>query len=176
MRCTLKHFPGLGRVVEDTHLSQGNLAASVSELTKTDWAPFRALMNHSRAFVMLSHARLIAVDKAGPVSISRRVIEGTLRGDWKYEGVLITDDFGMRPIYGSKTGIGGAGVDALNAGVDLILISWDPDQYYPVMYALLEADRQGRLDREALKRSDRRLEAARGPALPTNGVSARDKR
>jgi beta-N-acetylhexosaminidase len=176
VRCTLKHFPGLGRVAEDTHLFQAKLTASVSELAKTDWAPFRSLMNHSRAFVMLSHARLTAIDKVRPVSISRAVIEGMLRGEWKYQGVLITDDFGMRAIYGGRTGVGGAGVEALNAGVDLILISWDPDQFYPVMYALLRAYYKGKLDQVALKRSEQRLEMARRLGPSADGRSAQDKR
>jgi beta-N-acetylhexosaminidase len=83
-----------------------------------------------------------------------------LRGEWKHEGVLITDDFCMSAVYRSPAGIDNGSVEALNAGVDLILVSWDPDQYYRIMYALLEADREGKLDRDALRRSDKRLEQA----------------
>ena len=71
--------------------------------------------------------------------------------------MLITDDFSMRAIYHSGPGIENGGIAALNAGVDLILISWDPDQFYYVMYALLRADREGKLNRETLKKSDQRL-------------------
>ena len=48
-----------------------------------------------------------------------------------------------------------------DAGVDLILVSYDPDQYFPIMDALLEADREGRLSQDALARSDERLRRAR---------------
>ena len=88
------------------------------------------------------------------------MIAGMLRGEWKYDGVLITDNFSMAAVYRSSEGIDNGSIQALNAGVDLILISWDPDQYYPVMYALLKADKQGRLDREVLQRSDQRLARA----------------
>ncbi len=155
--CTLKHFPGLGRVFEDTHAKRGELRTSIAELTKTDWVPFRALMRETRAFTMLGHVRLTEVDSERPVSISAPVIAGMLRGEWKYDGVLITDDFSMGAIYASTAGMENSSIAALNAGVDLILISYDPDQYYRVMHALLQADRQGKLDPEALNRSDQRL-------------------
>ena len=50
-----------------------------------------------------------------------------------------------------------ASVSALNAGVDLILISYDPDLFYPAMHALLRADQAGLLRKDMLDRSDRRL-------------------
>jgi beta-N-acetylhexosaminidase len=157
VQCTLKHFPGLGRVFDDTHASSATLTTSVAELTNTDWLPFRTLMTESRAFTMLSHVRLTSIDAERPVSISPLVISGLLREDWKYDGVLITDDFSMSAVYRSGIGIEKGSIDALNAGVDLILIGWDTDQYYRVMYALLQADRKGALDTESLLRSDQRL-------------------
>jgi beta-N-acetylhexosaminidase len=160
VQCTLKHFPGLGRVFDDTHASSATLTASAAELTKTDWLPFRTLMTESRAFTMLSHVRLTSIDAERPVSISPLVISGLLREDWRYDGVLITDDFSMSAVYRSGIGIENGSIDALNAGVDLILISWDTDQYYRVMYALLQADRKGVLDTESLLRSDQRLARA----------------
>jgi beta-N-acetylhexosaminidase len=160
VRCTLKHFPGLGRVTDDTHLGSATLSTSIAELTDTDWLPFHTLMRQSRAFTMLSHVRLAAIDQERPASISRAVI-GVLRSDWKYNGVLITDDFSMASVYRSRSGIENGAIEALNSGVDLILVSWDTDQYYPIMYALLQADAQELLDHEALRRSARRLARAR---------------
>ena len=57
VRCTLKHFPGLGRVFEDTHLESADLTTSTAELEAADWIPFRTLMPDANAFTMLSHAR-----------------------------------------------------------------------------------------------------------------------
>jgi beta-N-acetylhexosaminidase len=157
VRCTLKHFPGLGRISEDTHLGHATLTASVAELMETDWLPFLALMRESSAFTMLGHVRLAAIDSERPASISPAVIAGLLRRDWNYNGLLVSDDFCMRSMYHSNSGIEDGAIEALNAGLDLILISWDPDQYYPVMHALLQADQQGLLNHEALRRSDERL-------------------
>lgn len=152
--CTLKHFPGLGRVSGDTHLETATLDVPVAELEKTDWLPFRALAA-THAMTMVGHAHLMAVDDQNAASVSRPVI-GILR-QWADNRVLITDDFSMGAIYWNGDGITAATVDSLNAGMDLILISYDFDQFYPVMHALLKAAREGALDVAALRESEHRL-------------------
>ena len=166
IHCTLKHFPGLGRVFADTHLGGANLDTAPSELERADWVPFRSLMLRADSFTMLGHVTLSTLDPAHPASFSVAVVS-LLRRDWHYDGPLITDDFGMGAVYRSRQGIGEASVAALNAGVDLILVSFDTDQYYGVMHALLAADRDGRLQAEALRRSDERLTRAAGMVAGT---------
>jgi len=156
VRCTLKHFPGLGAVFEDTHLEAGYLRLAPEALERSDWLPFRALIK-SGAFTMLGHARLTAVDADRPVSFSPAVVTGLLRGSWGHDGVLITDDFSMGAVYASKEGLGAASVAALNAGVDLILIAYDGAQYFAAMAALVAADRDHQLSPETLAGSQRRL-------------------
>ena len=158
VRCTLKHFPGLGRVDRDTHLTEASLDTSITELNADDWLPFRTIIKFSDAFIMLSHVKLTALDELTPVSFSDKVVRGLIRNRWKYNGVLITDDFCMEAVYGSKPGIKVATIKAINAGVDLILISHDPSQYYPAMKALLRADHIGNVDRFLLQESKERLE------------------
>jgi beta-N-acetylhexosaminidase len=159
VRCTLKHFPGLGGVFEDTHLEAGHLRQSVAELEASDWMPFRALMAGS-ALTMLSHARLTALDAEHPVSLSDAVIAGLLRRSWGHDGILITDDFSMGAVYASKQGVAAASIAALNAGVDLILIAYDPAHFFTMMDAVLAAERDGRLRPAAVASSARRLEDA----------------
>jgi beta-N-acetylhexosaminidase len=158
--CTLKHFPGLGRALADTHRGGANLDVAPSELEQSDWVPFRTLMARADAFTMLGHVTLTAVDRERPVSFSRAAVARLLRGDWNYRGVLITDDFSMAAVYRSRDGIADAAVAAINAGVDLVLVSFDTAQFYPVMHGLLAADRDGRLEPEALRQSDERLRRA----------------
>ncbi len=67
VHCTLKHFPGLGRVVEDTHMEAADLTAEVKTLADTDWVPFRELMHSAGAFTMLSSSAL-----ALPLGSTRR--------------------------------------------------------------------------------------------------------
>jgi beta-N-acetylhexosaminidase len=114
-------------------------------------------MRRHDIIVMLGHARLTAVDAARPVSFSQPVVGGLLRTDWGYDGLLMTDDFSMGAVTRSPEGIGGGSVEALNAGVDLILVSYDPDQFYLVMHALIRAALAGGLNSETLRQSDQRL-------------------
>lgn len=162
VHCTLKHFPGLGRVLADTHRGGASLDLALRELEQTDWVPFRALMARPDAFTMLGHVTLTAIDRAHPVSFSQAAVAKLLRGDWHYGGVLVTDDFSMGAVYRSREGIADAAVVALNAGVDLVLVSFDTDQFYAVMHGLLAAERDGRLQPEALRQSDERLSRAAG--------------
>ncbi len=67
----------------------------------------------------------------------------------------------------AEGGIGEGAALALRAGVDLVLVSYDPDQYYEVMVALLRAERAGRLDPAVLAESDARLARARGALRAT---------
>jgi beta-N-acetylhexosaminidase len=160
VHCTLKHFPGLGRVYEDTHKVTAELAARPSELEASDWLPFRQLMADDAAFTMLGHARLTAIDRDRPASFSHAVVKGLLREQWKHDGILLTDDFSMGAVTLSREGAAQGAIAALNAGIDLILISYDPDQYFPVMHALLAADRAGILRADALEASAARLRRA----------------
>jgi beta-N-acetylhexosaminidase len=162
VRCTLKHFPGLGRVFADTHHSEGALDTSLGDLEKADWVPFRRLLGRAGSLVMVGHVRLTNLDPDQPVSLSRPAITDLMRGTWGYDGLIITDDLCMGATYYRSEGIGRTGVRALNAGVDLLLLSWDGEQVYPVLAALLAAGSD--LDAATLTRSASRLRAAQ-PAV-----------
>ena len=172
VHCTLKHFPGLGRVYEDTHRVTAELAVPSRELEQSDWLPFRQVMAQGAAFTMLSHARLTAIDRDRPASFSAAVVKGLLRESWKHDGILVTDDFSMGAVTLSHEGAAGGAIAALNAGVDLLLVSYDPDQYFPMMYALLAAARDGRLRTDMLEASTARLRRAASPCGFESAVRA----
>jgi len=172
VHCTLKHFPGLGRVYEDTHRVTAELSVPSRELERSDWMPFRQVMAQGAAFTMLSHARLTEIDRDRPASFSDSVVKGLLRGTWKHDGILVTDDFSMGAVTLSHEGAAGGAIAALNAGVDLLLVSYDPDQYFPMMYALLAAAHDGRLRTDMLEQSAARLRRA---APPLNSASLRPR-
>jgi len=68
----------------------------------------------------------------------------------------------MGAVYRSRDGIFEAAVAAINAGVDLVLVSYDTDQFYAVVDGLLAAERDGRLQPEALRQSNERLSRVAG--------------
>ncbi|MCU0953181.1 MAG: glycoside hydrolase family 3 protein [Hyphomicrobium sp.] len=155
--CTIKHFPGLGRVTLDTHRRAGEIKATAAELNATDWVPFRRLMGRPNVVTMLAHVRLTAIDPGEPASLNQRIIDGLIRKEWKYDGLLITDDLSMGAVTRSKDGVGQAAVKALNAGADLLLVSFSDRYLDAIMTALIEADLNGGLDAKARTASLERL-------------------
>ena len=159
--CTLKHFPGLGRIAVDTHRRQATLTATREDLLVHDWAPYRALMQQPGIMTMLGHIRLAAVDDKTPASFSDAVIKGLIRHEWHHDGLLITDDFSMGAVTRAGDGKAGAAVKALNAGADLVLVSWGERDLAGILSGLLNADKKGALDGKQLDASVTRLAKAR---------------
>ena len=153
---TLKHFPGIGRVRTDTHHFSANLNTSVRELEATDWLPFREVLSQSRSALMVGHVTLTAVDPDRAASHSKRVVDGIIRDTWKYQGIVMTDDLVMGAIY--QHDVCKAVVEAINAGVDLLLVAYDGAQFYRIFGCALDGSRHGKLDGAMLRASAARLE------------------
>lgn len=167
VRPTLKHFPGLGQVTTDTHHFPASLSTPVERLVRSDWKPFRVAAQ-SGAAIMLAHVVLPEIDPILPASLSLAVVQGVLRRSLNHQGLLLTDDLNMGAVF--RLGIDHAAIAALNAGVDMLLISYDPDQYYRAMHGAAHALRQGNLDLGQLARSRRRIATA-GPAAGAPGLA-----
>ena len=171
--CTLKHFPGLGRVARDTHVATGEIAASEGQLELNDWVPFRRVMTKPNAATMLGHVRVGVIDKDTPASYSKPLISGVIRKQWSYDGLLITDDFSMGAITRSKGGVGAAAVKSLEAGADIVLVSFVEHHFDTVMSALLAADADDHIDRANATASGERIArilkaVAQPPSPPAN--------
>jgi beta-N-acetylhexosaminidase len=154
----VKHFPGLGRVRTDTHHFNADLDTPVEELEASDWRPFREVLAASKAQLMIGHVTLTAIDPDRAASHSRAVVEGIIRKKWNYQGVIITDDLVMGAIY--QHNVCTAVVEALNAGVDLLLVAYDGAQFYRIFACASGAAAQGKLDSAMLQDSEARLKRA----------------
>ncbi|APO56591.1 glycoside hydrolase family 3 protein [Bradyrhizobium diazoefficiens] len=152
---TLKHFPGIGRVRTDTHHFSASLNTPVRELEATDWLPFREVLSHSHSALMVGHVTLTAVDPDRAASHSKRVVQGIIRDKWNYQGMVMTDDLVMGAIY--QNDVCKAVVEAINAGVDMLLVAYDSAQFYRIFACALDGSRQGRLDAAMLHASETRL-------------------
>ncbi|HYB44664.1 MAG TPA: glycoside hydrolase family 3 N-terminal domain-containing protein, partial [Candidatus Methylomirabilis sp.] len=117
----LKHFPGHGSSQADTH-------AGFTDVTDTadlrlELAPYRALIAENLAdSVMTAHVFNRGLDPWDPATLSRYTVARILRGQLGYRGVVVSDDLLMGAIV-KHYGIEEAAVDALAAGVDVLLIS-----------------------------------------------------
>src|SRR6185436_14616816 len=107
----------------------------------------------SRAALMVGHVKLTKADPDRAASYSKKVIDGIIRKQWSYDGVIITDDMVMGAIY--QNDVCTAVVEALNAGVDLLLVAYDGAQFYRVFTCALAG--QAGLDPAMLSASDIRL-------------------
>lgn len=157
--CAVKHFPGLGRARGDTHRGEVKLNATMAELEAADWVPFMRVAPLRTTVVMVGHVRAMSIDPDAPASLSRFVITSILRNRLGHEGLVMTDDLCMRAVTNIKRSVGSAAVEALNAGADLLLVSWDSEQIYPVLSHLMAAAHDGRLDPAMLARSNARLDS-----------------
>jgi beta-N-acetylhexosaminidase len=153
---TVKHFPGLGRVRADTHHFSADLNTPLAVLEASGWRPFRDVLAASRAQLRIGHVTLTAVDPDRPASHSKLIVNGIIRQKWNYQGVIITDDLVMGAIYSHS--ICTAVVEALNAGVDLLLVAFDGSQFYRIFACASDAFAQGKLDTAMLRQSEARLE------------------
>jgi beta-N-acetylhexosaminidase len=155
VRAAVKHFPGLGRVEADTHHFSAQLDTPADVLEQSDWRPFRQVLDNSHAAMMVGHVVVAAIDPERPASHSKAVLDGLIRGRWKYQGVIVTDDLVMGAIYGQD--LCKAVVEALNGGADLLLVAYDGTQFHRVFACAKQALADGRIDLDALSRSDERL-------------------
>lgn len=152
---TVKHFPGLGRVRADTHHFSADLDTPIGELEATDWRPFREVLSTSDARLMVGHVAVGALDPGRPASHSKAVIDGLIRKTWNYQGIVVTDDLVMGAIY--QHDFCTAVVEALNAGVDLLLVAYDGAQFYRIFACASNAANRDALDTGMLRDSEIRL-------------------
>lgn len=119
----IKHFPGLGAAMADSHFSLPRIERTRRQIQQTDVAPFVSLFEQT-GMIMVAHAHFpgLGDEKPVPASLSPRVIEGFLRKKLGYAGLVITDDLTM----GAVTTIGLTPelfLRAFEAGNDMLLFS-----------------------------------------------------
>jgi beta-N-acetylhexosaminidase len=112
----MKHIPGHGRAMADSHLALPRVAAAADELRATDFVPFRSL--NSCPVAMTAHVVYEAIDPDHPATTSARVIRGIIRGELGFEGLLLTDDLSMKALEGP---LGTRAREAQVAGCDVVL-------------------------------------------------------
>jgi beta-N-acetylhexosaminidase len=112
----MKHIPGHGRAGVDSHLSLPHVDTDLETLEEIDFAPFRAMADMPMA--MTAHVVYDRLDPDHPATISREIISRVIRGSIGFNGLLMTDDLGMKALAGTTAEKTRA---ALAAGVDLVL-------------------------------------------------------
>jgi beta-N-acetylhexosaminidase len=112
----LKHMPGHGRAMADSHVTMPVVRASRDELEASDFAPFRAL--NDMPIGMTAHVRFDAIDPTRPATTSPRVVSEIIRGSIGFDGLLLSDDLSMAALEGNRATRAKA---TLAAGCDVVL-------------------------------------------------------
>jgi beta-N-acetylhexosaminidase len=140
-----KHFPGHGDTEVDSHLELPVVAADRDTLEQRELPPFRAAVEAGVRSIMTAHISLPAIDSA-PATLSRAVLQGLLREELGFAGVVITDALEMRGVSAS-VGVEEGAVRAIEAGADALCLGGDlgDDETSAVHGAIVGALRSGRL-------------------------------
>ena len=112
----MKHMPGHGRALVDSHHSLPVVDAPIETLEECDFAPFAALSDMPMA--MTAHIVFSAIDRENPATFSPTVVQDIIRDKLGFKGLLMTDDLSMKALSGDF----GAKTDAIfRAGCDVVL-------------------------------------------------------
>lgn len=150
----LKHFPGHGSTQVDSHTGYSESARTYEELKACEFLPFIKGIEAGCDFVMISHMTLVNATKEKlPSSLSGEVIEGFLRSEIGFNGIVITDSLRMGAISDNYTAREAA-VMAVKAGNDMLLMSPDTAEAVSGIIAAVES---GEIDEERIDESVRRI-------------------
>ncbi len=112
----IKHIPGHGRAMVDSHLELPKIETDLDVLSATDFKPFKALRDAPMA--MTAHIVYEAVDQKAALTLSKGAIHTIIRDDIGFDGLLMSDDLEMKALSGDLTR---KTEQALAAGCDIAL-------------------------------------------------------
>jgi beta-N-acetylhexosaminidase len=158
--CTLKHFPGHGSSAADSHLGLVDVTATWSQV---ELEPYRALIASGDAdAVMTAHVFNATLDPEYPATLSKPTIDGILREQLGYDGVVFCDDIQMGAIreqYGYETAVERAilaGVDMLTIGNNIVFEEGIGARTFAIIRRAVE---EGRIDATRIDQAYRRIQA-----------------
>ena len=156
--CTIKHFPGHGSSLADTHLGFTDVTETWQE---AELKPFRELIAGGECWsVMTAHIFNAKLDPEWPATLSRRIIGGILREEYGFSGVVFSDDMEMGAI-SSRYGLEAALFRAIEAGVDVVTFAnnviYQPDVGRKAVAIIKDLVKTGKIAEERIDVSYRRV-------------------
>ena len=123
-----KHFPGHGDTDVDSHKALPVIHKPLDALRQLELFPFQQMINYGVPGIMVAHLEIPAIDSRAhrPMSISEKAVNGLLKKNMGFQGLVFTDALEMKGV-SDYYGNGRAGVEALKAGNDILLLPADVD-------------------------------------------------
>lgn len=154
---TAKHFPGHGDTSLDSHILLPTLDASIERLERIELAPFRDAVKRGVRAIMTAHISVPSLDAEAleprPATLSPALVDGVLRKRFAFDGLVFTDALSMGAV-ADRYESGEAAIQAVLAGCDVVLYPTDVEATHR---ALCEAAQSGRIERERIDESARRI-------------------
>jgi beta-N-acetylhexosaminidase len=151
---TAKHFPGHGDTATDTHMNLATITGDRDRLEQVEFAPFRAAVESGVDSVMTAHLAVPAIEAGNmPATLSGKILQGVLRDEMKFKGIIVTDAMEMGGI-AQGFSIADSSVRAVEAGADVLLMPSDP---VAAINAVTAAVTSGRISRKRLDESVMRV-------------------
>ena len=123
----VKHFPGHGAVLEDSHHDLPRIKLSKNDYERTHIEPFKNAIASGVSAVMIGHLIAECLDPNLPASLSSKILRDYLRSELGFKGLIVTDALDMGAI-GGPAKIHESALNALTAGADLLCFSGMGDQ------------------------------------------------
>lgn len=143
----LKHFPGHGGSIGNSHQGFSLSNRTEEELKKCEIVPFKTAIENGADCVMVAHMSLPNVTGDNiPATLSKKVVTNMLKTELNFKGVVFSDSMSMGAIT-ENYGTGDACVKAVEAGIDMVLMPENLDEAYN---AVLEAVKNGKISQERL--------------------------
>jgi beta-N-acetylhexosaminidase len=138
-----KHFPGHGDTLLDSHHDLPIVEHDAERLRAVEFVPFRAAIAADVASLMSCHVLVPAFDEARPGTLSPAIVQGLMRDELGWQGLVFTDDMEMKAIT-NRMPVPDACVAAIAAGCDAVLVcSGNHDLQFATIEALIRAVESG---------------------------------
>ncbi|MDP3962849.1 MAG: glycoside hydrolase family 3 N-terminal domain-containing protein [bacterium] len=150
---TLKHFPGYGNILNDPHKASAGF--DDVQLYEKSLQPFKDILSEERdRAVMTAHIVIPQIDSK-PATLSSRFLKDILREEWKFEGVIITDDLEMVSV--GKVSVPELAVEAVLAGNDMVISTYTSNLHPKIHDAIKKAVVEGIVSEKDIDKSVERI-------------------
>ncbi len=158
MMTSIKHFPGHGDTAVDSHIGLPVVDFDEKRLYEIELKPFIKAKEENLPGIMISHVLFSKYDNEYPSSLSEKVVDGLLRKELGYDGLVVTDSLTMKAVYG-RYSIEEIVSKAFNSGDDILLLCGSRNitmqkEFYETAVRLAK---EGKISEEKINNSVKRI-------------------
>lgn len=151
----IKHFPGHGDTTVDSHHALPTISKTLEQLKQKELVPFQQAIAKNAPALMTAHILFPALDRQYPATLSSTILQDLLRKELKFNGLIFTDAMEMKAI-ADRYEAGQSAVLAVQAGVDVLLLTAEGPNTRRMFQALVEAVNKGEISEQRLNESVKR--------------------